>query len=780
MGAVSNVLALKGVQAFATTRRSPVHPSHAAPRHARRRQRLPGRPPRREPALAGPRGGGRARLHALRVRRDPPAGGGADRALRALARRDHRHRRKGDVLVRGPRRDRAHAASRGDRGRGARLPPRLPRAPARVRARPPGGPLSRLPPPPRAQPAAHARLQGGVVPGDHGARAGGGGQPVRGVPRAPGPGARAPRAGARGLCDESAPGARARLLLSDGLRGRRGRARRAERGGRGRALRRAGGGARRPGRRRRRLRARPRAPRHGGAGGRGGSPGSHRPHPPARRAGGGSGAGARHPAPRRRTRRGARAGRAEPEGAAPHRRPPARAPRGHPGRGGAAGRAGNGARSGAAPGPPPGRPARRERPRARARPAGDDRGWAVSAPIEALGDWRRSDECGVLRPTDVGRAVTLCGWVHARRDHGGVLFIDLRDRSGLVQIVCNPADSPAAHARAGEVRLEYVIAVRGELRARPAETVNVELPTGAVEVSVRELRVLNTARPTPYPTDDLTEVSEPNRLRYRYLHLRRPHVQRNLLLRHQVTRAVREYLNAAGFVEVETPVLMRSTPEGARDYLVPSRVQRGSFYALPQSPQIFKQLLMVAGLDRYYQIVRCFRDEDLRADRQPEFTQIDLEMSFVGPADVMAVVEPMIAALFTEVRGRPTPRPFPVLRHAEAMLRYGIDRPDLRVDLELADFTACFAGTGFRVFAEALAAGNPIRGLAVPGGGAALSRRELDDQVGFATAEGAGGLTWIKIGADGWQSPAVKFLSDAERERLTAAGRLAAGDLLVR
>src|SRR5437867_4031837 len=398
---------------------------------------------------------------------------------------------------------------------------------------------------------------------------------------------------------------------------------------------------------------------------------------------------------------------------------------------------------------------------------------------EPLGDWRRSDPCGALRPADIGRAVTLCGWVHARRDHGGVLFIDLRDRSGLVQVVCNPAESPAAHARAGEVRLEYVIAVRGEVRARPPETVNVELPTGAIEVSVRELRVLNTARPTPYPIDDVTEVSEPNRLRYRYLDLRRPRMQRNLLLRHEVTRAVREHLNAAGFVEVETPVLTRSTPEGARDYLVPSRVQRGSFYALPQSPQLFKQLLMVAGLDRYYQIARCFRDEDLRADRQPEFTQIDLEMSFVTPADVMAVVEPMIAALFTQVRGRPTPRPFPVLRHAETMLRYGIDRPDLRVDLELADFTACFAGTGFRVFAQALAGGNPIRGLAVPGGGAALSRRELDDLVGFATAEGAGGLTWIKIGADGWQSPAVKFLSDVERERLTAAGRLTAGDLLV-
>jgi len=403
----------------------------------------------------------------------------------------------------------------------------------------------------------------------------------------------------------------------------------------------------------------------------------------------------------------------------------------------------------------------------------------VSVRVQPLGDWRRSDLCGALRPGDIGRAVTLCGWVHARRDHGGLLFIDLRDRSGLVQVVCNPAESPVAHASAGDVRLEYVIAVCGSVRARPPETINAELPTGAIEVAVQELRVLNTARPTPYPIDDATEVSEPNRLRYRYLDLRRPRVQRNLLLRHEVTRAVREHLSAAGFIEVETPVLTRSTPEGARDYLVPSRVQRGSFYALPQSPQLFKQLLMVAGLDRYYQIVRCFRDEDLRADRQPEFTQIDLEMSFVTPADVMAVVEPMIGDLFTMVRGHATARPFPVLGYAEAMLRYGTDRPDLRVDLELADFSACFAGTGFRVFAEALAAGHPIRGLAAPGAGVTLSRRELDELVGFATAEGAGGLTWIKIGADGWQSPAVKFLSDAERARLTAAAHLQAGDLLV-
>jgi aspartyl-tRNA synthetase len=403
----------------------------------------------------------------------------------------------------------------------------------------------------------------------------------------------------------------------------------------------------------------------------------------------------------------------------------------------------------------------------------------MTVAIETLGDWRRTALGGTLRAADVGRDVTLCGWVHARRDHGGVLFVDLRDRSGIVQLVFNPADQPDAHGRASEVRLEYVIAVRGAVRARPPETVNRELPSGEIEVAGVELRLLNACRPTPYPIDDTVEVTEAARLRYRYLDLRRPSVQRNLLLRHDVTRMVREHLNGAGFVEVETPVLTRSTPEGARDYLVPSRVQRGSFYALPQSPQLFKQLLMVAGLDRYYQIVRCFRDEDLRADRQPEFTQIDLEMSFVTPADVIEVVEPMVADLFARVRGTAPPRPFPVLPYAEAMLRYGTDRPDLRVDLELKDFSDCFRETGFRVFAEALAAGSPVRGLVAPGGGAALSRRELDDLVGFATGEGARGLTWVRIGADDWQSPAVKFLSVAERERLTAVGPLAAGDLLV-
>jgi len=398
---------------------------------------------------------------------------------------------------------------------------------------------------------------------------------------------------------------------------------------------------------------------------------------------------------------------------------------------------------------------------------------------EALGDWRRTDGCGALRPGDIGREVTLCGWVHARRDHGGVLFVDLRDRTGIVQVVCNPAESPAAHERARDVRLEFVIAVRGTVRPRPGETVNPDLPTGAVEVVASALRVLNTARPTPFPIDDSAEVTESTRLRYRYLDLRRPAVQQNLILRHDVAHAVRGHLTRLGFVEVETPVLARSTPEGARDYLVPSRVQRGAFYALPQSPQLFKQILMVAGLDRYYQIVRCFRDEDLRADRQPEFTQIDLEMSFVGRADVIGVVEPMIADIFATVRGRPTPRPFPVLSYRDAMRRFGTDRPDLRVDLELGDFSTCFAETGFRVFAEALAAGHAVRGLPVPGAGATLSRRELDDLVGFATAEGGRGLTWIRISQDGWQSPAAKFFSEAERARLTAAAGLEPGHLLL-
>src|SRR5262245_43666976 len=393
--------------------------------------------------------------------------------------------------------------------------------------------------------------------------------------------------------------------------------------------------------------------------------------------------------------------------------------------------------------------------------------------------WRRTGLAGALREGDIGRAVVVCGWVHARRDHGGIVFLDVRDRAGIVQVVCDPSVSAEAHVTASDLRMEYVVGVRGNVRARPADTVNPDLPTGAIEIVASDVGILNASRPTPFPIDDTAVISENHRLKYRYLDLRRPSIQERLRLRHEVVRKVREHLHAQGFIEVETPVLTRSTPEGARDYLVPSRVQRGSFYALPQSPQLFKQILMVGGVDRYYQIARCFRDEDLRADRQPEFTQIDLEMSFVTAADVMAVVEPMIADLFTWVRGREMPQPFPIMSYADAMLRYGTDRPDLRVELELADFSECFAGTSFRVFADALGQGRRVRGLVAPGGGAALSRRELDDLVAFAVGEGAGGLTWIRIGADGWQSPAVKFLGEGERDRLTAAGGLATGDLLV-
>jgi len=355
---------------------------------------------------------------------------------------------------------------------------------------------------------------------------------------------------------------------------------------------------------------------------------------------------------------------------------------------------------------------------------------------------------GSLTAADLGRRVLLQAWVQRRRDHGGVIFLDLRDRSGVVQVVVKPEEEAAAAAALAPVRAEWVVEVEGEVAARAPENVNPDLPTGGLEVIARRAAVLARCEPPPFALDGKIESAEETRLRYRYLDLRRPELQRNLLLRDRVTLAVRNYFHARGFVDVETPILTRSTPEGARDYLVPSRVRRGSFYALPQSPQLFKQILMVAGVDRYYQIARCFRDEDLRADRQPEFTQIDLEMSFVTPADVMGVVEPLVAELFTAVRGRETARPFPVMSYADAMLRYGTDRPDLRVELELGDFSACFADTGFRVFADALGRGDRVRGLVAPGGGATLSRRELDELVSFATGEGAGGLQRTKFFVD--------------------------------
>jgi aspartyl-tRNA synthetase len=402
----------------------------------------------------------------------------------------------------------------------------------------------------------------------------------------------------------------------------------------------------------------------------------------------------------------------------------------------------------------------------------------VAEALAALGDWERTDYAGTLRAEDAGRAVTVMGWVHGRRDHGGVIFIDLRDRTGLVQVVLDPERSAGPHAAGAGVRLEYVIAVQGTIVPRSAATVNPDLPTGAIEIVASELKVLNTARPSPFPVDDAIDTAEAVRLRYRYLDLRRPRMFRNLWLRHRMAQRTRGYLNANGFVEIETPVLTRSTPEGARDYLVPSRVNPGTFFALPQSPQLFKQILMVSGFDRYYQIARCFRDEDLRADRQPEFTQIDLEMSFLARPAIFRLMEGLVAELFEEAGIAMPPMPLPVLSYAEAMRRFGCDRPDTRFGLELVDCADVFAGSGFKVFADTLARKGTIKAIVVPDG-SALSRKDLDDLTEFVAIYGAKGLAWIRIGEDGWQSPIVKFLSDAERERLTAAAQLKPGNVVM-
>jgi aspartyl-tRNA synthetase len=357
---------------------------------------------------------------------------------------------------------------------------------------------------------------------------------------------------------------------------------------------------------------------------------------------------------------------------------------------------------------------------------------------ESLGTWERTDYCGTLRREHVGRDVTVMGWAQTLRDHGGLRFVDLRDRSGVVQLVFNPEQDREAHARAGEVRAEYVVAARGRVVPRPAETQNPNLPTGEIEIMVAELRILNPTRPLPFLVEDGTEVVESTRLRHRYLDLRRPKMQRNLALRHRMAMTVREYFDAQGFVEIETPALTRRTPEGARDYLVPSRVNPGQFYALPQSPQLFKQLLMVSGFDRYFQIARCFRDEDLRADRQPEFTQIDVELSFTRPAEIYRLIEGLMVEVFRRTIDVEVEVPFPILSHAEAMRRFGSDKPDTRFRFEIVDFSAAFAGSGFKVFREVLEKGGVVRGLRAPGD--RFSRKDLDDLVAVAPSFGAKGL----------------------------------------
>jgi len=396
-----------------------------------------------------------------------------------------------------------------------------------------------------------------------------------------------------------------------------------------------------------------------------------------------------------------------------------------------------------------------------------------SCAVDQLDGWRRTHHCAALTAADAGATVCLMGWVQYRRDHGGLIFIDLRDRNGLTQVVFSPELAPEAHARAHSLRTEYVLAVRGEVRLRPQDMINPNLVTGEVEVYVHELKILATSKTPPFPIEDRVDVSESLRLKYRYLDLRRPTMTRTMLLRHRLCQAARRYLGGLDFVEVETPMLTKSTPEGARDFLVPSRLSPGEFYALPQSPQLFKQLLMCGGLDRYYQIAKCFRDEDLRADRQPEFTQIDIEMSFVDEDQVMEMAEGLVATMVREALGQDIVLPLPRLTYADAMARFGSDKPDLRFGLELTDVTHLVRGSSFKLFADA----PMVKALAVPGGGE-LSRKEIDDFTELAKTYGAAGLAWIKIREDGWQSPIAKFLSEAERAGLTEALALKPGDIV--
>jgi aspartyl-tRNA synthetase len=396
----------------------------------------------------------------------------------------------------------------------------------------------------------------------------------------------------------------------------------------------------------------------------------------------------------------------------------------------------------------------------------------------------RTQYCGELNSRHEGQEVVLCGWVHRRRDHGGVIFIDLRDREGLVQIVFDP-DRPEVFARAEQARSEYVLKVAGQVRARPAGTVNPDLPTGEIEVLGLELEILNASETPPIQLDEHgADATEELRLRYRYLDLRRPEMQARLRTRSRVTQAMRCFLDAQGFLDIETPILTKSTPEGARDYLVPSRTHPGEFFALPQSPQLFKQLLMMSGMDRYYQIARCFRDEDLRADRQPEFTQLDIEVSFMTEDELMAIMETMIRTLFRDVQGVELPDPFPRLTYAESMRRFGSDRPDLRVPLELIDVGDLMAGVDFKVFAEpAQDPDGRVVALRLPRGGE-LSRKEIDGYTQFVGIYGAKGLAYIKVnawaekGREGLQSPILKFLPDRAVDAIMTRTEAVDGDLV--
>ena len=390
---------------------------------------------------------------------------------------------------------------------------------------------------------------------------------------------------------------------------------------------------------------------------------------------------------------------------------------------------------------------------------------------------KRSCYCGKVDESFIGKEIVVSGWVHSRRDHGGVIFIDLRDREGLVQIVFQP-EKKEIFAQAEHLRSEYVLSVKGLVRNRPEGTVNPNMFTGKVEIVVNELEIINTSPVLPLEVDDYKETSEEIRLKYRYLDLRRPSFQKNFILRHRISQTIREYLNKEGFLEIETPFLTKSTPEGARDFLVPARLAHGCFYALPQSPQIFKQILMVAGFDKYYQIARCFRDEDLRADRQLEFTQVDMEMSFIDEQDIMTIVEQMLAKIFKDVLGKEIQTPFLRMPYDEAMLRFGSDKPDTRFAMEIKDFTKELANCGFGVFKNVIAKGNVVRGLCITGG-AKFSRSEIDGLTKFVGEFGAKGLAWMKITANGAESNIVKFFTKEEIDTIINKLEAKDGDLVV-
>jgi aspartyl-tRNA synthetase len=398
--------------------------------------------------------------------------------------------------------------------------------------------------------------------------------------------------------------------------------------------------------------------------------------------------------------------------------------------------------------------------------------------IDLLADLKRTDYCGDLHKEDANRDVILLGWVQRRRDLGGLIFIELRDRQGIVQVVFNPEVSREAHEKAQSLRSEYVIGLKGKVVLRPEGTVNPKLSTGEIEILSQELKILNVSKTPPFLIEDEEKVAEDVRLKYRYLDLRKPWLQRNLILRHRVAREVRNYFDRLGFLEVETPMLTKSTPEGARDFLVPSRLNPGTFYALPQSPQLFKQILMVAGFDRYFQIVRCFRDEDLRSDRQPEFTQIDVEMSFVTVQDIQRVMEGLMVHVFRECLGVELETPFPVLPYEEAMSRFGVDKPDIRFGMELRDVSSILKHSSFKIFKEAMGRGEVIKAIHVKGGGS-FSRKEIDDLNPVVYAFGSKGLISAKVTQDGWQSMLQKSITEAERKGIEEVFHATENDLLL-